>query len=94
LDAEAIVFEGAGRQAGPVIPWAGRDRHSLGQGSKAPMIKVQSKLVVEVATDAALQAGHFRTLRSSTGCERSCGQKTSRYLLMTMMRGDGHEVVG
>jgi ATP-dependent DNA ligase len=29
-------------------------------GSKTPLIKVQPRLVVEVAADAALQAGHYR----------------------------------
>ena len=31
-----------------------------GKGSKTPLIKVRPRLVVEVAADAALQAGHYR----------------------------------
>lgn len=32
----------------------------MGQGQQPPLIKVQPRLVVEVAADAALQAGHYR----------------------------------
>jgi ATP-dependent DNA ligase len=41
-------------------PWPDEISTHWGSGSKTPIIKVQPKLVVEVAADAALQAGHYR----------------------------------
>jgi ATP-dependent DNA ligase len=46
--------------AGPRHPWPDEIATHWGKGSKTPMIKVQPRLVVEVAADAALQAGHYR----------------------------------
>ncbi|ONI76756.1 hypothetical protein BWI15_05580 [Kribbella sp. ALI-6-A] len=41
-------------------PWPDQIATHWGKGSKTPIIKVQPKVVVEVAADAALQAGHYR----------------------------------
>jgi ATP-dependent DNA ligase len=48
------------RPAGQRHPWPDEISTHWGQGSKTPLIKVQPRLVVEVAADAALQAGHYR----------------------------------
>ncbi|MDX6250100.1 MAG: hypothetical protein QOF10_3460 [Kribbellaceae bacterium] len=54
------MFEGAGRRAGPVIHGPDEIAAYWGKGTKAPLIKDQPRVVVEVAADAALQDGHFR----------------------------------
>lgn len=41
-------------------PWPDQISTHWGRGSKTPIIKVQPRVVVEVADDAALQAGHYR----------------------------------
>jgi ATP-dependent DNA ligase len=48
------------KPAGPRHPWPDEIATHWGKGSKTPLIKVQPRLVVEVAADAALQAGHYR----------------------------------
>jgi hypothetical protein len=48
------------KPAGARHPWPDQISTHLGKGSKTPIITVQPKVVVEVAADAALQAGHYR----------------------------------
>ncbi|ADB30630.1 ATP dependent DNA ligase [Kribbella flavida DSM 17836] len=48
------------RPAGQRHPWPDEISTHWGRGSRTPIIKVQPKVVVEVAADAALQAGHYR----------------------------------
>jgi ATP-dependent DNA ligase len=48
------------KPAGSRHPWPDEIATHWGKGSKTPLIKVQPQLVVEVAADAALQAGHYR----------------------------------
>jgi ATP-dependent DNA ligase len=48
------------KPAGPRHPWPDEIATLWGKGSKTPLIKVQPRLVVEVAADTALQAGHYR----------------------------------
>jgi ATP-dependent DNA ligase len=48
------------KPAGVRHPWPDQISTHWGKGSKTPIIKVQPKVVVEVAADAALQAGHYR----------------------------------
>ena len=48
------------RPAGPRHPWPDEISTHWGKGSKTPLIKVQPRLVVEVAADAALQASQYR----------------------------------
>jgi hypothetical protein len=48
------------KPAGQRHPWPDEISTHWGQGSKTPLIKVQPRLVVEVAANAALQAGHYR----------------------------------
>jgi ATP-dependent DNA ligase len=48
------------KPARPGHPWPDEIATHWGKGSKTPLIKVQPRLVVEVAADAALQAGHYR----------------------------------
>ena len=46
--------------AGKRRPWPDEVSTHWGKGSKTPLIKVQPRLVVGVAADAAFQAGHYR----------------------------------
>lgn len=46
--------------AGTRHPWPDQISTHWGRGSKTPIVKVQPRVVVEVAADAALQAGHYR----------------------------------
>jgi ATP-dependent DNA ligase len=46
--------------AGARHSWPHEISTHWGSGSKTPIIKVQPKLVVEVAANAARQAGHYR----------------------------------
>ncbi|WP_432945756.1 ATP-dependent DNA ligase [Kribbella sp. CA-253562] len=48
------------KPAGARHPWPDQISTHWGTGSKTPIMKVQPKVVVEVAADAALQAGHYR----------------------------------
>jgi ATP-dependent DNA ligase len=48
------------KPAGARHPWPDQISTHWGKGSKTPIVKVQPKVVVEVAADAALQAGHYR----------------------------------
>lgn len=48
------------KAAGPRHPWPDEISTHWGKGSTTPIIKVQPRVVVEVAADAALQAGHYR----------------------------------
>jgi ATP-dependent DNA ligase len=48
------------KPAGSRHPWPDEISTHWGSGSKTPIIKVQPKVVVEVAADAARQAGHYR----------------------------------
>ena len=48
------------KPSGARHPWPDQISTHWGRGSKTPIIKVQPKMVVEVAADAALQAGHYR----------------------------------
>lgn len=48
------------KPAGARHPWPDEISTHWGQGSKTPLLKVRPQLVVEVAADAALQAGHYR----------------------------------
>jgi ATP-dependent DNA ligase len=41
-------------------PWPDQIATHWGRGSKTPIVKVRPTVVVEVAADAALQAGHYR----------------------------------
>jgi len=47
--------------AGPRRPWPDEISTHWGKGSKTHLINVQLRLVIEVAADAALQAGYFAT---------------------------------
>jgi ATP-dependent DNA ligase len=62
----------------PVIHGPDEIATHWGKGSKAPLIKVQPRLVVEVAADAALQVGHFRHPLRFHRLRPDCVQKTSR----------------
>lgn len=48
------------KPAGVRHPWPEEISTHWGTGSKTPLVKVRPRLVVEVAADAALQAGHYR----------------------------------
>jgi ATP-dependent DNA ligase len=48
------------KPAGARHPWPDQLSTHWGRGSKTPIVKVQPAIVVEVAADAALQAGHYR----------------------------------
>jgi ATP-dependent DNA ligase len=48
------------KSAGSPHPWPDEISTHWGRGSKTPIIKVRPTVVVEVAADAALQAGHYR----------------------------------
>jgi ATP-dependent DNA ligase len=48
------------KPAGPRHPWPDEISTHWGKGGKTPLIKVQPRLIVEVAADAALQAGQYR----------------------------------
>ncbi|GAA1115098.1 ATP-dependent DNA ligase [Kribbella jejuensis] len=48
------------KPAGTRHPWPDQLSTHWARGSKTPLIKVQPKIVVEVAADQALQAGHYR----------------------------------
>nr|WP_238351136.1 ATP-dependent DNA ligase [Kribbella shirazensis] len=48
------------KPAGARHPWPDEVSTHWGRGSKTPIIKVRPSVVVEVAADAALQAGHYR----------------------------------
>jgi hypothetical protein len=41
-------------------PWPDEISTHWGKGPKTPLVKVRPLLAVEVAADAALQAGHYR----------------------------------
>jgi ATP-dependent DNA ligase len=59
-DEQAAAIGKLLKPAGPRHPWPDEISTHWGSGSKTPLIKVQPKLVVEVAADAALQGGHYR----------------------------------
>jgi hypothetical protein len=59
-DDQAAAIAPLLKAAGARHPWPDEISTHWGKGSKTPMIKVQPKIVVEVAADAALQAGHYR----------------------------------
>ncbi|MEU4605526.1 ATP-dependent DNA ligase [Kribbella sp. NPDC023972] len=59
-DAQAAEIGKLLKPAGARHPWPDEIATHWGKGSKTPLIKVQPRSVVEVAADAALQAGHFR----------------------------------
>ncbi len=48
------------KAAGARHPWRDQISTHWGRGSKTPIVKVRPAVVVEVAADAALQAGHYR----------------------------------
>jgi ATP-dependent DNA ligase len=48
------------KPAEPLHPRPDQISTHWGKGSKTPIVKVQPRLVVEVAADAAQQAGHYR----------------------------------
>ena len=48
------------RPAGARHPWPDQISTHWGKGTKTPLVKVQPRIVIEVAADAALQAGHYR----------------------------------
>jgi ATP-dependent DNA ligase len=48
------------KPAGARHPWPDQIATHWGRGSKTPIVKVRPTVVVEVAADAALQAGHYR----------------------------------
>jgi len=48
------------RPAGARHPWPDQISTHWGKGTKTPLVKVQPRIVVEVAADAALQADHYR----------------------------------
>jgi ATP-dependent DNA ligase len=48
------------KPAGRRHPWPDEISTHWGRGSKSPIVKVRPEVVVEVAADAAMQAGHFR----------------------------------
>jgi ATP-dependent DNA ligase len=59
-DDQAAAIGSLLKPAGSRHPWPNEIATHWGRGSKTPLIKVQPLLVVEVAADAALQAGHYR----------------------------------
>nr|WP_112248259.1 ATP-dependent DNA ligase [Kribbella monticola] len=59
-DEQAAAIGKLLKPAGPRHPWPEEIATHWGKGSKTPLVKVQPRLVVEVAADAALQAGHYR----------------------------------
>jgi hypothetical protein len=59
-DDQAAAIAAVLKPAGARHPWPDEISTHWGRGSKTPIIKVQPKVVVEVAADAALQAGHYR----------------------------------
>jgi hypothetical protein len=59
-DDQAALIGNLLKPAGPRHPWPDEISTHWGTGSKTPILKVQPKVVVEVAADAALQAGHYR----------------------------------
>jgi hypothetical protein len=61
------------KQAGARHPWPDEIATHWGKGAKTPLIKVQPRLVVEVAADAALQAGHYRSAATSPSQARVLG---------------------
>ena len=48
------------KPAGARHPWPDQIGTHWGRDSKTPIVKVRPAMVVEVAADAALQAGHYR----------------------------------
>jgi hypothetical protein len=63
LDQSATIAKRL-KPAGVRHPWPDQVSTHWGRGSKTPLVKVRPKVVVEVAADAALQAGHYRPSRS------------------------------
>jgi len=59
-DEQAAAIGKLLKPAGARHPWPDEIATHWGKGNKTPLIKVQPRLVVEVAADAALQAGHYR----------------------------------
>jgi ATP-dependent DNA ligase len=57
---QAAAVAGLLKPAGARHPWPDEISTHWGRGSKTPIIKVRPTVVVEVAADAALQAGHYR----------------------------------
>jgi ATP-dependent DNA ligase len=59
-DDQAAVIGKLLKPAGARHPWPDEISTHWGRSSKTPIVKVRPKVVVEVAADAALQAGHYR----------------------------------
>jgi ATP-dependent DNA ligase len=59
-DHQAATIGALLKSAGARHPWPDQISTHWGKGSKTPITKVSPKVVVEVAADTALQAGHYR----------------------------------
>lgn len=59
-DAQSAAIGKLLKPAGARHPWPDQISTHWGRGSKTPIMKVRPAVVVEVAADAALQAGHYR----------------------------------
>jgi ATP-dependent DNA ligase len=59
-EAQAAAIGQLLKPAGARHPWPEQISTHWGRGSKTPIVKVRPAVVVEVAADAALQAGHYR----------------------------------
>jgi ATP-dependent DNA ligase len=59
-DAQSAAIGKLLKPAGVRHPWPDQISTHWGRGSKTPIVKVRPQVVVEVAADAALQAGHYR----------------------------------
>jgi ATP-dependent DNA ligase len=59
-DAQSAAIGRLLKPAGVRHPWPDQISTHWGRDSKTPIVKVRPTVVVEVAADAALQAGHYR----------------------------------
>ena len=59
-DEQAAVIARLLEPAGARDTWPDEISTHWGRGAKTPIIKVQPKVVVEVAADVVMQAGHYR----------------------------------
>jgi ATP-dependent DNA ligase len=71
------------KPAGARHPWPNELSTHWGK-SKTPIVKVRPNVVVEVAADAALQAGHYRHPLRFVRFERSCVQRTFQRFQVTV----------
>jgi hypothetical protein len=59
-DDQAAIIGRLLKPAGARHPWPDEISTHWSRGSKTPIVKVQPKVVAEVAADSALQAGRYR----------------------------------